>query len=158
RSGGCRHLERLGPYASPEVMGFVDDEELELVSQPLHVAVCALERRDGHGRELVAPVAVPPERTGGEARDLLGPLLNRARVGTTHSVRRPVRAMMAMATWVFPAPVGKTMVPRWPWSSHPSMAASWYGRSSCGRHAAGRWPVEKTSSTTSKSAATRASR
>ena len=46
-------------------------------------------------------------------------------VGTKHSVLSPSRAIAASATQVFPAPVGRTTIPRPRFASQATRAASW---------------------------------
>ncbi len=70
-----RHLERLVTDPAAEVMRLVDDEQVEPVAEPVHVPVGALERRDGHRRELAHAVAVAADRPAVGLLQLAPPLV-----------------------------------------------------------------------------------
>jgi hypothetical protein len=82
RSGGQaqagtrdRHLQRLVAEAAAEVMDLVDDQETEVGSEVVHVAVGTFVGGHSHWRHVAPPVAMAAGRMGIDGRDLAAPLL-----------------------------------------------------------------------------------
>jgi len=72
---GDRHLERLVAKSTAEVMNFIDDDEIEAISEPVHVSVRALVSRDGQGRPPAQSVAIAADRSPVQCPDFPKPLI-----------------------------------------------------------------------------------
>jgi len=85
------HLQGFVTYPVPEVVGLLDDEQPESMSDSLHRAECALKRRDGDGLHRTQAIAEGADRaTAGRAQR--GSPLVQEHPGRHETQRRKLRS------------------------------------------------------------------
>ena len=87
-----RHLEGLIAKSAAEVVNLVDDEEIEAISELVHVPVRALERGNRQGRPPAHAVAITPDWAPVQGPDFPKPLIEQdsSRDETQRAQPRPV--------------------------------------------------------------------